>query len=57
MAVERMSPGQKVLNRYVYTGGVFAAAAALTIAHYAWVSPAAAQKLGFSVGRPSAGTS
>ena len=32
----KVSPGQKVLNRYVYTGGVFAAAAALTIAHYAW---------------------
>ena len=54
MAVERVSPGQKVLNRYVYTGGVFAALAALTIGHYAWVSPVADQKPGFSVGRPSA---
>ena len=56
MAVERVSPGQKVLNRYVYTGGVFAALAALTIAHYAWVSPFAAQNPGSSVGRPSATT-
>ena len=39
MAVEKVSPGQKVLNRYLYTGGVFAALAALTIAHYTWVSP------------------
>lgn len=38
MAVEKVSPGQKVLNRYVYTGGVFAGLAALTVAHYAWVS-------------------
>lgn len=37
MAVEKVSPGQKVLNRYVYTGGVFAGLAALTIAHYTWV--------------------
>lgn len=39
MAVEKVSPGQKLLNRYLYTGGVFAGLAALTIAHYAWVSP------------------
>ena len=39
MAVEKVSPGQKVLNRYLYTGGVFAGLAALTIAHYTWVSP------------------
>ncbi|CAK0756109.1 hypothetical protein CVIRNUC_002426 [Coccomyxa viridis] len=43
MAVERVSPGQKVLNRYVYTGGVFAAAAALTIAHYAWAAAKATE--------------
>ena len=39
MAVEKVSPGQKVLNRYLYTGGVFAGLAALIIAHYTWVSP------------------
>ncbi len=39
VAVEKVSPGQKVLNRYLYTGGVFAGLAALTIAHYTWVSP------------------